>query len=140
MEQKNINRQRTINNGEFKQSVSSSFYFKPVFEQTVLRIGKKQSPNFIARYVNGNKQNLKGLKNIHLNIRSLGNKITDVKNIILDHRPHIFGLSECELRKVNGKYDEGKLKIPGYDVFFPQSWSKKGFARVIVYIKKGLNF
>ena len=27
MVQKNINRQRTINNGEFKQSVSSSFLF-----------------------------------------------------------------------------------------------------------------
>ena len=102
--------------------------------------GKKQSPNFLARYVYGNKQNVKGIKNIHLNIRSLTNKVTDVKQIISDQKPHIFGLSECELKKINGQFDEGRLKIPGYDTLYPKSWSKHGFARVIVYVKRGLEY
>ena len=77
---------------------------------------------------------------MHLNIRSLPNKISEVKNIVLEHKPHILGLSECELRMVQNKYDENKLKIPGYKIFFPKSWSLFGYARVVVYIKTTLSF
>ena len=103
------------------------------------RRGKKESCNFLAKYKNGNR-NMKGIKNLHLNIRSLGRKISEVKNIIKEHSPHIFGLSECELKKVQGYYDERKLKIPGYDLLFPQSWAKHGKARVVVYVKKTLEY
>ena len=98
-------------------------------------VGKKLTPNFLARYTYGNKQNQRGIKNLHLNIRSLGQKMFEVKNIISQHKPHIFGLSECELRKVNNVYDEEKLKVPGYDLLFPKSWSKFGFARVVLYVR-----
>ena len=113
---------------------------KPIWGKTISRAGKKQSPNFLARYVYGNRQNLKGLKNLHLNIRSLRNKMADVKHIISEQNPHIFGLSECELRKIDGQFDEGILKVPGYVTLFPRSWSLKGYARVIVYVKRGLNY
>ena len=89
----------------------------------------------------GNKQAVRrGIKNFHLNIRSLRNKVFEIKNIIKEHSPHIFGLSECELRKVGGYYDETRLKIPGYSILFPKSWTTHGFARVLVYVKDSLEF
>ena len=106
----------------------------------ISEIGKKSSPNFIARYTYGNKEHPRGIKNIHLNIRSLTQKVSEVKNIVREHNPHVFGLSECELRKVNNIFDEKKLKIPGYDLLFPKSWSKYGTARVVVYLKKTLRY
>ena len=94
--------------------------------------GKKQSSNFLARYKYGNGKE-KGIKNMHVNIRSLRYKIQEVKNIIQDHSPHILGASEAELKKV--KTDVNSLKIPGYKILFPKSWESNGFARVIVYVK-----
>ena len=101
---------------------------------------KNQSNNSVAKCTNGNRQSVKkGVKNLHLNIRSLVNKVFEVKNIIKEERPHIFGLSECELRK-GGNLDESKLRIPGYTILYPKSWESHGFARVIVYVKKNLEF
>ena len=77
---------------------------------------------------------------MHLNIRSLGSKVIEVKNIIWEQKPNILGLSECELKKVNGNYDVDKLKIPGYDLLFPKSWTEAGFARVVIYVKKTLHY
>ena len=90
--------------------------------------------NFLARYINGNIQKQKGIFNMHLNIRSLKNKIYEVKNLIKEHNPHIFGLSECEMNK--DKVDEKSFKIPGYNIFFPTSWTQHGYARVVVYVRK----
>ena len=56
--------------------------------------GKKQSSNFLARYKYGNGRE-KGIKNMHVNIRSLKYKIQEVKNIIQEHTPHILGISEA---------------------------------------------
>ena len=104
----------------FKQEFPTMFCHRSPMKQSLecqfLFRGKKESPNFLARYVYGNKQYEKGIKNTHLNIRSLANKVTDIKQIISDQKPHIFGLSECELKKVNGWFDEGRLKVPGYDI------------------------
>ena len=94
--------------------------------------------NFWARYVNGNRTNIKGIKNAHFNIRSIRNKMFEVKNIKKLEKLHIFGLSECELKKEN--FDEKILKIPGYDVLFPKSWNVHGFARTLVYVKKTLDY
>ena len=98
---------------------------------------RENTGNFWARYITGNIQsNIKGIKNIHFNIRSLKNKLFEVKNIIKKESPHIFGLSECELKK--GTFDQHILKIPGYNVFFPKSWNVSGFARVLVYVKHNI--
>ena len=99
------------------------------------KVSRIYTPNFLARYTYGNKQSQRGIKNIHLNIRSLSNKVVEVKNIILEQRPHIFGISECELRNHAG-FDVDKLKVPGYTILFPKSWSQHGFARVVIYVKK----
>ena len=70
---------------------------------------------------------------MHLNIRSLKNKVNEVKSLIKQHNPHVFGISECELRKVNNCFDEKSINIPGYQILYPKSWNKSDFARVIVY-------
>ena len=60
----------------------------------------KLPPNFYAKITYGNKTSCsRGIKSVHLNIRSLKNKLPEVKNIIQHEKPHIFGLSECEVRK-----------------------------------------
>ena len=58
--------------------------------------------------------------------------------MIKQHNPHMLGLSECELTKVN--VEEKSLKIPGYDLLFPSSWEQHGFARVAVYVKKTFKY
>ena len=97
--------------------------------------------NFYARYLNGNiKNSPKGIKVLHLNVRSLQNKVVDIKKIVQDESPHIFGCSECEL--VNN-YDENQiknLKVPGYELLMPKSWEAHGYARIVVYVKKSLKF
>ena len=101
---------------------------------------QKKTGNFWARYTNGNRtdNNKKGIYNMHFNIRHLKYKVGEIKNIIKIEKPHILGLSECELKKEN--LDPNVLKIPGYDIIFPQSWDLYGFARVVVYIKKSLTY
>jgi hypothetical protein len=70
--------------------------------------------NFQARSKNGNIQKKKGILNMHLNIRSLKNKVYEVKNLLKEHRSHMLGLSECDLTRDN--IDEKCLKIPGYNI------------------------
>ena len=76
--------------------------------------------------------------NMHLNIRSLKNKMDDVRFLIKEHNPHLFGLSETEL--IRDRIDVAELKIPGYDILFPDSWSVHGYARVLVYVKKTFKY
>ena len=104
--------------------------------------GKKTTANFFARYEHGNIQTgPRGIRNAHLNIRSLANKVFEVKNIVKQpNPPHILGLSECELKKMEGQFDESRLKVPGYSVLFPKSWSVHGFARVVIYVKNSLEY
>ena len=96
---------------------------------------------FYARYKFGNVKNSpRGIKNCHLNIRSLENKMVDIKNIIKETKPHILGVSEAELKKRNGEFDLTKLKVPGYILLLPKSWTKYNYARVVVYVKNTLEF
>ena len=67
---------------------------------------RKLSANFLARYKYGNKDKRRGIKIFHLIIRSLSNKVSEVKYIIKQHSPHILGISECELKKVQNQFDE----------------------------------
>ena len=32
------------------------------------------------------------------------------------------------------------MKIPGYDLLFPKSWSSNGYARVVVYVRSSLHY
>ena len=94
--------------------------------------------NFEARYLHGNIKKQKGIINMHLNIRSLRFKVAEVKHLIKEHNPHIFGISESELNRNTTK--EESLKIPGYATLFPKSWAQHGYARVLVYVKKSFKY
>ena len=94
-----------------------------------------QSGNFWARYINGNRIESKGIKNSHLNIRSLRYKVVEIKKIIKEQNLQIIGLSECEIKK-GPNFDLKELKIPGYNLLLPKSLDSAEFARVAVYVKK----
>ena len=99
-----------------------------------------KSPNKYAKITYGNRDHLKkGMKNLHLNIRSLRNKVSDVKLLIKQHKPHVFGISECELHKTSN-WNTDQLKIPGYDLLLPKSWDVHGFARIVIYVKSSLEY
>ena len=95
--------------------------------------------NFFARYMNGNGKHQKGVQSLHLNIRSVQNKVGEIKQIVKKSNPHFLGLSECELRKDSQNFNIENLKVPGYNIYFPKSWDLHGYARVLVYYKKTLN-
>ena len=99
-------------------------------------LGRNQTSNFMARYLHGNIR--RGVVNMHVNIRSLYNKMGEVKNLVKQEKPHILGISESELRR--NHHDINSLKIPGYDVLLPKSWDVHDKARVVVYIKKSLEY
>ena len=82
----------------------------------------------------------RGIRNLHMNIRGLKSKVVEVKNIVKEHKPHILGLSECELVRNGAFFDEQILKVPGYSLVFPSSWRTLGIARVVVYIKNGFEY
>ena len=125
----------------FPQNSTGVYIVQSNIISEVRRFSKRTSTNFQARYKYGNRDHrVKGIRNFHLNIRSLGNKISEVRNIVKQHSPHILGISEAELRKVQNKYDEKRLKIPGYDLLFPKSWEIYGYARVVVYVKSSIHY
>ena len=101
-----------------------------------ITLSTNQTPNFLARSLHGNIK--RGITNIHVNIRSLYNKMAEVKNLIKQEKPHILGISETELRKSHHNID--CLKVPGYDLLLPKSWDMHEKARVVVYIKKSLEY
>ena len=72
----------------------------------------------------------RGISNMHVNIRSLYNKMSEVKNLIARDKPHILGISEAELKKSH--HNLNSLKIPGYDLILPKSWDSYGKARVVI--------
>ena len=78
---------------------------------------QSQTSNFKARYLYGNIKRV--ISNIHVNIRSLYNKMSEVKNFILQEKPHILERSETELRK--SYHNLNKLKVPGYELLLPNS-------------------
>ena len=98
--------------------------------------GKHQTNNFKSKLVHGNIT--RGIKNIHLNIRALYNKTSEIKKLVKEEKPHILGISETELRKTS--HDLDKLKVPGYVLLLPKSWECSGKARIVVYVKKTLEY
>ena len=135
----NLNIQSTIvlqqGQSTFQYSSGSGCEGKRLGE-VYIPLGKHLTSNFKARYLHGNKQ--RGILSIHVNIRSLYNKMSEVKNIISKEKPHILGISEAELKKSH--HHLGRLKVPGYQLLLPKSWEMYGKARLVVYIKKSLEF
>ena len=91
----------------------------------------------MARYKYGNKQE-KGIKNMHINIRSIRNKMQEIKYIVQSHSPHVLGVSETEIH--NNQIDVEQLKVPDSDKVLPKSWNNVNKARVVVYVKKSFQY
>ena len=89
-------------------------------------VGHHQTWNFIARMINGNKAH--GIINMQINIRSLFNKLSEIKMLVKKENPHILGVTEAELSK--NLHNVNTLKLPGYDILLPKSWNVTGRARV----------
>ena len=52
-----------------------------------------------------------------MNVRSLQNKMVEVKTFISNMSPTILGISECEIGR-GDNFDEKILYISGYNIFF----------------------
>ena len=107
-----------------------------VIAQVHRYINQEFESNFYMRCLHGNVQ--RGIKNVHINVRSLYNKINEVKTFIKDEKPHILGVSEAELLESHHSLDS--LKVPGYQLLLPKSWESQGKARLVVFIKKCLQY
>ena len=59
----------------------------------------RKTGNFWARYLHGNTNLRKGIKNMHFNIRSLRYKVFEIKKVVKEQSLNIIGLSETELKK-----------------------------------------
>ena len=118
-----------------KTNVNYVVRLYPQQEEIEWRIWSNLIGNFYARYMNGNGRT-KGVRVYHLNIRKLQNKASEIKNVIKELNPHLFSVSECELRKNSPSFNMEKLKVPGYNIHFPKSWDAHGYARVVLYYKK----
>ena len=132
-----------INVEQVQRSLSAVRDISEFRKKLFVHFSLMESPNFYARMTYGNKKSLQsGIKNLHLNIRSIRNKMSDIKAIVKQKKPHIFGISECELWKFQNNFDESRLKVPGYDLLLPKSWSRDphGYARVIMYVKSSLQY
>ena len=119
-----------------KTSSTADCPTSPLAWQPYISWSKRLTPNFQARYLNGNIK--RGILNIQINIRSLYNKMSEVKNLIQKEKPHILGVSEAELKK--SYHNQSSLKVPGYDLLLPKSWSDHGKARIVMYVKKNLPY
>ena len=69
-------------------------------------------------------------------------KLDDIQSFLLKYDIHLFGLIECDI-KASGFYTckqdiLDNLKINGYNVKLPLSWSIHNQARIIVYVKDDL--
>ena len=80
------------------------------------------------------------------------NKIEDVKQIATRHKPHFIGISEVNLSRNELVPDDNennnefsteqaheKLKIEGYQLFLPTSWTEHNKARLIVYVDENIS-
>ena len=110
--------------------------YKNSILQKIIIPSVKESPNFTSRMVNGNIK--RGIVNMHLNIRSLYNKLSEIKKLVKKEKPHILGVSEAELWKK--WHDIKSLAVPGYDLLLPLSWNSHGRARIVVYVKKTMQY
>ena len=59
----------------------------------MLRRAGWETGNFWARYLYSNIYQVKGVHNMHLNMRSLKYKVGEIKNVIYNEKPTILGLS-----------------------------------------------
>ena len=94
--------------------------------------------NFQSRYTIGNRKN-KGIKISHWNkgVSYLINKMPEIKNIISQHQPHIFGISEANLLDV---HDPGLAAVQDFHLHVCPTIKNPNLktSRVVVYTHKDI--
>ena len=96
----------------------------------------KENINRLAHIKNGNRgQRGRGMNCVYWNKGNslLKNKMQDIKVIVRDHHPHIFGLGEANLKR---EHDLDDIKIDGYNVHIDNAIDcpeLANTARVVVY-------
>ena len=67
-------------------------------------------------------------------------KLYDIKSFLLKYDIHLFGLIECDINAAGSGMKDilDNLKINGYNIKLPLSWSVHSQARIIVYVKEDL--
>ena len=81
---------------------------------------------------------------------SPSDKITDIELYLEKHQLHMFGIIESDLHGDKSRIKRNNplttndilknLHIDGYRILLPQSWFKHSQARLIVYVKEGVQF
>ena len=78
------------------------------------------------------------------------NKLDDVKVAAAKLRPHVIGISEVNLKRMENNNSEHSYSyfsteqvqqafyIPDYKIILPDSWTKYGMARIMLYVKDDL--
>ena len=65
-------------------------------------------------------------------------KLGDIKTLLYQHKPHIFGLAEAN---VQSNHDQIEISIPGYTLHLPASISNpdlENVARVAIYVSNSI--
>ena len=100
----------------------------------------KKDRNFFARMVHGNRsQRGHGIKLVHWNKGPafLINKHQEVETVLADHRPHVLGLSEANLKK---DHDQSLVQHQDYNIHVCDTIDNPqlGISRVVVYCHRSL--
>ena len=108
-------------------------------------------PNQLSHSIYGNKQTGYRLvswncgRALLLGTEAESTKLTDIKQFIEKHEPHLFAVIECDLHGPNTtarnrvttfstQEVKDKLHIDGYSIELPDSWEEHHQARILVFI------
>ena len=113
--------------------------------------------NALCHALTGNRRRL-GYKLAVWNCRKglLGNnnfdssKLTDIKMFIQKHNPHVLCIIESNIHSSHSRVQrrstfntnevKSKLKVEGYNIELPDTWSDFGQARILVYVREDINY
>ena len=75
-------------------------------------------------------------------------KLVDIKHFIETHKPHLMGIIEADIHRPNSNAGRtntfttqqihDKLKVEGYSIILPKSWSTHDQARILVYVSDAI--
>ena len=98
-----------------------------------LQVSILSDSNFFARYTYGNRTN-RGMKLTHWNAGNahLENKMNNIESLIVDHHPHILGISEANLFK---NHCIANCRLEDYELITCNTMNNHslGVSRVVVY-------
>ena len=112
------------------------------------------SINKLVKIINGNRKK-KGYRLALWNcgrglLQNYGSgKLDEIRQFIESKHPHCFGIVESDLFGTNSQFNRRKytsdeilekLKIDGYKLELPATWSKHGQARIICYVSEEIKY